>query len=194
MVCKMHPTLLVPTLFYLVVLLAAVPVRVSFIRALLEPLLMTRVCPSCSSYMPAIPTFITGTTTVVVTHVITAAMEYKSPISLRVGRKSDATRRSSHDLYKRIDFLTLTPIRDNVAARTLISASFTDTKNMTVENCVNFCNKLNFIYAGVEFAQECCKSCFSVVPVSPRIRYMLITRFGAIDCGNVVSNGGRTAP
>jgi hypothetical protein len=51
-------------------------------------------CPSCSSFVPTIPTFITGTTTVVVTHVITAAMEYKSPISLRVGRKSDATRRS----------------------------------------------------------------------------------------------------
>ena len=168
----MHPTLLVPTLFYLVVLLAAVPVRVSFIRALLEPLLMTRVCPSCSSYMPTIPTFITGTTTVVVTHVITAAMEYKSPISLRVGRKSDATRRSSHDLYKRIDFLTLTPIRDNVAARTLISASFKDTKNMTVENCVNFCNKQKFIYAGVEFAHECCKSfCFGVVTLSSHIRH-----------------------
>jgi hypothetical protein len=90
---------------------------------------------------------------------------------LRVVWKSDATRWSSHDLYKRIDLLTLTQIKDNVAARTLISASFTDTKNMTVESRENFCNGQNFIYAGVEFAQECCKSCFSVVPVSPHIRH-----------------------
>jgi len=42
---------------------------------------------------------------------------------------------------------------------------------MTVENCVNFCNGQGFIYAGVEFAQECCKSCFGVVPVPPHIRH-----------------------
>jgi hypothetical protein len=32
---------------------------------------------------------------------------------------------------------------------------------MTVESCVNFCNGQNYIYAGVEFAQECCKCPFS---------------------------------
>ncbi|KAI0294118.1 galactose oxidase [Multifurca ochricompacta] len=57
---------------------------------------------------------------------------------------------------------------DSVAARTLTSATFTDTSNMTVENCVNFCNNRNFIYAGVEYAQEC-------------------------YCGNVISNGGTSA-
>jgi len=57
---------------------------------------------------------------------------------------------------------------DNVAARTLTSAGYTDTTNMTVENCVNFCNKQNYIYAGVEYGQEC-------------------------YCGNVISNGGTTA-
>jgi len=56
-----------------------------------------------------------------------------------------------------VDLLTLLRIRDNVAARTLTSAGYTDTTNMTVENCVNFCNKQNFIYAGAEFGQECCK-------------------------------------
>ncbi|KAF8156193.1 hypothetical protein K438DRAFT_2026364 [Mycena galopus ATCC 62051] len=44
---------------------------------------------------------------------------------------------------------------DNVAARTLAGASYTDAANMTVENCINFCNTQEFIYAGVEFMQEC---------------------------------------
>ncbi|KAN0105464.1 copper radical oxidase [Russula decolorans] len=44
---------------------------------------------------------------------------------------------------------------DNVAARTLTSVGYTDAKNMTVENCVNFCNTQNFTYAGIEYGQEC---------------------------------------
>jgi hypothetical protein len=31
---------------------------------------------------------------------------------------------------------------------------------MTVESCVNFCNNQKYIYAGVEYAQECCKYAF----------------------------------
>ena len=57
----------------------------------------------------------------------------------------------------RIGLLTLLQIRDNVAARTLTSVGYTDAKNMTVENCVDFCNTQNFIYAGIEYGQECCK-------------------------------------
>ncbi|KAI0033597.1 hypothetical protein K488DRAFT_84794 [Vararia minispora EC-137] len=57
---------------------------------------------------------------------------------------------------------------DNVAARTLTSASFTNTTGMTVEACVGFCDQQSFIFAGVEFAQEC-------------------------YCGNIVSNGGTNA-
>ncbi len=34
---------------------------------------------------------------------------------------------------------------------------------MTVENCVDFCNAQNLIYAGVEFGQECCEWYFNVV-------------------------------
>jgi WSC domain len=57
----------------------------------------------------------------------------------------------------RVNLLTLLQIRDNVAARTLTSVGYTDAKNMTVENCVNFCNTQDFIYAGAEYGQECCK-------------------------------------
>lgn len=45
---------------------------------------------------------------------------------------------------------------DNPGARTLGGASFTDPVNMTVEACINFCNAQDFIFAGAEFAQECC--------------------------------------
>ena len=100
---------------------------------------------------------------------------------------------SLHNLFKRIDFLTLTPIRNHVAACTLISASFLDKKNITVKNFINFYNKQKFIYTGVEFMQECYKLCFSIVPVSPHIHYMLIIWFRAIGCRNVILNGGRTA-
>jgi WSC domain len=62
------------------------------------------------------------------------------------------------------DHLTLTQIRDNVGGHTLTSATYTDTVNMTVESCVNFCNGQNYIYAGVEYAQECCK--YRLSPIS----------------------------
>jgi hypothetical protein len=59
---------------------------------------------------------------------------------------------------KRVDLLTLLQNRDNTGARTLTSAAYTDTISMSVESCVSFCNGQNFIYAGVEYGQECCKS------------------------------------
>lgn len=42
---------------------------------------------------------------------------------------------------------------------------------MTVESCVAFCSGQNYIYAGVEYAQECCKCTLSlffasVLPIS----------------------------
>ncbi|KAJ7113106.1 glyoxal oxidase N-terminus-domain-containing protein [Mycena epipterygia] len=39
--------------------------------------------------------------------------------------------------------------------RTLTGASTTDLVNMTVENCIAFCDSKQFIFAGVEFMQEC---------------------------------------
>jgi hypothetical protein len=78
-------------------------------------------------------------------------------IFLQVGPRLDATRVSSYDPFKRVKVSDLKQTRDNVAARTLSSVGYMDANNMTVENCVNFCNTRNFIYAGVENGQECCK-------------------------------------
>lgn len=77
---------------------------------------------------------------------------------LRVGPKSDATRQSHIPSKRGIDLLT-SPLhtRDRVAYRTLKSGGYIDTKSMTIENCVNFCNARNFVYAGVENGQECRK-------------------------------------
>ena len=55
--------------------------------------------------------------------------------------------------------------RDNVSGRALTGSSYTDTVNMTVENCVSFCDGKDFIYAGLEYYQEC-------------------------YCGNYILNGG----
>ncbi|KAH8988288.1 copper radical oxidase [Lactarius hatsudake] len=45
---------------------------------------------------------------------------------------------------------------DNVdGGRALTSGGYVDATGMTVESCVNFCNGQNFIYAGIEYAQEC---------------------------------------
>ena len=50
---------------------------------------------------------------------------------------------------------------DNPASRTLAAATFTDTQAMSVEACITFCNQGGFIFAGVEFAQECCTCLYS---------------------------------
>ncbi|KAF7291129.1 hypothetical protein MIND_01256100 [Mycena indigotica] len=44
---------------------------------------------------------------------------------------------------------------DNTGARTLSGATTTDPSNMTVENCIAFCDAKAFIFAGLEFHQEC---------------------------------------
>ncbi|KLO11660.1 galactose oxidase [Schizopora paradoxa] len=58
-------------------------------------------------------------------------------------------------------------ITDNVAARSLTGPTYTDTVNMTIENCITFCSgtstgangipaqSSSFIFAGTEFSQEC---------------------------------------
>ncbi|KAH9172526.1 copper radical oxidase [Lactarius sanguifluus] len=45
---------------------------------------------------------------------------------------------------------------DNVdGGRALTSGGYVDATGMTVESCVNFCSGQGFIYAGIEYAQEC---------------------------------------
>ncbi|KAI6024210.1 copper radical oxidase-like protein [Pisolithus marmoratus] len=46
---------------------------------------------------------------------------------------------------------------DNTGTRTLSAASYTNTTGMTVESCLSFCSSgaNSYIYAGVEYAQEC---------------------------------------
>jgi hypothetical protein len=148
--------------------------------------------PHDSSYMRMGPKFIAKASSLI-TCAISASND--GLIFLRVGQSSDATRWSQRDLCQRADLLTLIRIRDNVGARTLTSASYTDTTGMTVENCVNFCISKDTVYAGVEYAQECCESCFDVVHALSffHISVILIPRFWIIDCGNVISNGATTA-
>lgn len=46
---------------------------------------------------------------------------------------------------------------DNTGARTLSAASYANTTSMTVESCISFCSSgsNSYVYAGVEYAQEC---------------------------------------
>jgi hypothetical protein len=58
--------------------------------------------------------------------------------------------------------------------------------NMTVENCVNFCNTQNFIYAGVENGQECCKWHFRSSPTCDACLLTVLLK----DCGTAIANDG----
>ena len=40
--------------------------------------------------------------------------------------------------------------------RTLSGPAYTNTTGMTVGSCIAFCNTQYYIYAGLEYAQECC--------------------------------------
>jgi hypothetical protein len=56
---------------------------------------------------------------------------------------------------RRKTFRLLFVCRDNVQGRALTGASYTDTTDMTVESCISFCVDKDFIYAGLEYYQEC---------------------------------------
>lgn len=45
--------------------------------------------------------------------------------------------------------------RDNVQGRALTAAAYTSTTDMTVQSCISYCDGLGYIYAGVEWYQEC---------------------------------------
>lgn len=49
---------------------------------------------------------------------------------------------------------TYLQIRD--VGRTINGATYTDTQNMTDENCISYCSSKGFQYAGTEYSQECC--------------------------------------
>ena len=55
--------------------------------------------------------------------------------------------------------------RDNVQGRALTGATYASTTDMTVKNCIAFCDDHDFEYAGLEWYQEC-------------------------YCGNFIINGG----
>ncbi|KAF4604362.1 WSC domain-containing protein 2 [Pleurotus pulmonarius] len=51
--------------------------------------------------------------------------------------------------------------RDVSTSRTLAAVTTIDTKNLTIESCIAICDDAGFIFAGVEFGQEC--YCDSVI-------------------------------
>lgn len=46
---------------------------------------------------------------------------------------------------------------DPGSPRTLNEASYTDGSAMTIESCTSYCVGKGYVYAGVEYADECCK-------------------------------------
>ncbi|KAF8576591.1 WSC-domain-containing protein [Ramaria rubella] len=45
--------------------------------------------------------------------------------------------------------------QENLNSRVLSAATFTNSTSMTIEACVNFCNSQSFVYAGLEFGEQC---------------------------------------
>jgi len=87
---------------------------------------------------------------------------------LAIGVRSDAIRMTNVHRESRQPFSN-NLFRDAVATRTLTSATFTNTTGMTVEACVGFCDAQSFIYAGVEFAQECCEYALRIRRLAERV-------------------------
>ncbi len=65
---------------------------------------------------------------------------------------------------KRADIPTTLPgnwssygcLSDSVASRSLNEKTYLDTTGLTVETCIGFCSDADYIYAGMEYSQECC--------------------------------------
>lgn len=59
---------------------------------------------------------------------------------------------------------------------------------MTIESCVNFCSTGSnaYVYAGVEYAQECCTYYFTLI-------FMALYHIFHTDCGNYFSSGATNA-
>ena len=75
----------------------------------------------------------------------------------QVGRHTDVGRKWA---CPSVEVTHMSSRRDNVGARTLSSASYANSNSMTVESCISFCSpgSNSYIYAGVEYADECCES------------------------------------
>lgn len=80
---------------------------------------------------------------------------------------------------------------DTTGSRTLTGATYTDTSNMTVESCINSCStqSTTYVYAGVEYGQECCTSNDALGLYGPRGNDHPVST----DCGDTFSNGGSQA-
>lgn len=78
------------------------------------------------------------------------------PTQLEAPGQPDAVLDSPANVY--YDFLDC--YSEATSGRALSAKSYSDTKNMTLENCAAFCS--GYKYFGVEYAQECyCGSCFN---------------------------------
>ena len=72
---------------------------------------------------------------------------------------------------------------DLVSSRTLERS--VNAGNVTVESCVSACQSQSFTIAGLEYAQECCKS------INLNSRLLLTdNRRSRIGCGNVINSPG----
>ena len=65
--------------------------------------------------------------------------------------------RCPHCFYDKIHRLTLHRIRDDPSRPTLTSTGFSDSADMTVENCVNECVSTQKSIAGLEQGTDCRK-------------------------------------
>lgn len=61
---------------------------------------------------------------------------------------------------------------------TLQGANYTDPNSMTEEGCVAYCDARGYIYAGLEYAYECCESSLS--------KFGMLADAGSFHCQIVV--------
>jgi hypothetical protein len=105
--------------------------------------------------------------------------------ALSIDRRNAELALEAEILHKRALTIPASPVTgwnfkscwiDNTGSRTLNGASMTS-NTLTIESCINFCAAGNYVYAGMEYSDECCKSLFLDLSLTARLRQQPHSRY-----------------
>jgi hypothetical protein len=87
------------------------------------------------------------------------------------------------------NYLDARSLISSEVGRTLSGASYSNDTTMTDESCINYCSALGFLYAGTEYASQCCK-----FPQNPHLYQEHSLKRHPIVCDASIAPGADLAP